>query len=105
MFLSEYIEFDDLDLLDGGDLRAVFSQVSTDQVLEALAGSPASLRHQLLGKLPGASATEIEAQVVAHGPVSLDNVRQAQQAVLEALQRLSRTGIVAFDDPADMMVA
>jgi flagellar motor switch protein FliG len=105
MSLSEYVEFDDLDLLDGGDLRAVFSQVSTDQVLEALAGSSASLRHQLLAKLSGPVAVEIEAQVVAHGPVSLDSVRQAQQAVLEALQRLSHTGIVAFDDPADMMVA
>lgn len=105
MFLSEYIEFDDLDLLDGGDLRAVFSQVSTDQILEALAGTPSSLRHQLLAKLSEANANEMEAQVVAHGPVSLDSVRQAQQAVLEALQRLSRTGIVAFDDPADMMVA
>lgn len=105
MFLSEYIEFDDLDLLDGGDLRAVFSQVSTDQALEALAGTPSSLRNQLLAKLSETEAIAMEAQVAAHGPVSLDSVRQAQQAVLEALQRLSRTGIVAFDDPADMMVA
>jgi flagellar motor switch protein FliG len=101
--LSDLVEFEDLELLDGGDLRAVFDHVPEDQVLEALAGTRPGLRHQLLTKLPAASAGQIEAQLSAHGTVSLDSVRDAQRAVVEALCRLSRAGQIAFDDPADMV--
>ncbi len=101
--MSSLVDFEDLGLLDGGDLRAVFGQVTADQVLDALSGSQSSLRQRLLTKLPTASASRLEAQLNQYGPVSFEAVQTAQRAVVEALCRLSRAGQVAFDDPEDMV--
>jgi flagellar motor switch protein FliG len=101
--LSDLVEFDDLELLDGGDLRAVLDQVPTPQVLDALVGIRPSMRKHLLMKLPQSSAVRLEAQINAHGPVSFESVRTAQRVVVETLCRLSRGGQVAFDDPEDMV--
>ena len=101
--MSRLVDFEDLDLLDGGDLRAVFAQVPPDQVLAALVGVTPGFRRLLLGKLATTSAVTIEAQVAAHGPVSFAVVQAAQRELVEALCRLSRAGQVAFDDPEDMV--
>jgi flagellar motor switch protein FliG len=101
--LSELVSIEDLDLLDGGDLRAVFDQVPDRQVLEALAGTPPGLRRHLLVKLPSASAAALEARINARGAVPSESVRNAQRAVVETLCRLGRGGQVAFDDPEDMV--
>jgi flagellar motor switch protein FliG len=101
--LSDLVDFEDLELLDGRDLRAVLDQVPDSQVLEALIGTPAGLRQSLLTKLPRASASRLEAQISAHGPVPFESVQRAQRALIEALCRLSRSGQVAFDDPEDMV--
>ena len=101
--MSDLVEFDDLELLDGTDLRAVFDQVPGTQVLDALVGTRPGMRQHLLTKLPAASATRLAAQLNTHGPVSFETVRTAQRAVVETLCRLSRGGVVAFDDPEDMV--
>jgi len=101
--LSDLVEFDDLELLDGTDLRSVFEQVPPAQVLDALVGTRAAMRQHLLTKLPQSSATRLEAQINSHGPVSFESVRAAQRVVVETLCRLSRGGVVAFDDPEDMV--
>ena len=101
--MSDLVEFDDLELLDGTDLRSVFDQVPPTQVLDALVGTRPSMRQYLLAKLPSSSSVKLEAQVNAHGPVSFETVRTAQRAVVETLCRLSRGGVVAFDDPEDMV--
>jgi flagellar motor switch protein FliG len=103
--LSDLVDFEDLGLLDGRDLRAVLEQVSDSQVGEALVGTPPGLRQSLLIKLTPAFASRLEARVQAQDPVPFEAVQSAQRAVVEALCRLSRGGQVAFDDPADMMVA
>ena len=101
--MSDLVNFEDLGYLDGGDLRAVFDQASSDQVLDALVGTPAGLRHLILNKLPSASAHALEAQINTRGPVADESVYTAQRAVVEVLCRLSRFGQVAFDDPEDMV--
>ena len=101
--MSDLVDFEDLNLLDGGDLRAVFGQVTLDQVLAALGGASPGFRRHLLGKLPVSSASQIEAQVAEHAPIPFDAARAAQRELVEALCRLSRFGQVAFDDPADMV--
>jgi flagellar motor switch protein FliG len=101
--LSDLVDFEDLGFLDGGDLRAVFDQASEDHVLDALVGTSAGLRHRILTKLPSASALALEAQINTRGPVACDSAHTAQRAVVEVLCRLSRSGQVAFDDPADMV--
>jgi flagellar motor switch protein FliG len=101
--LSNLVDFEDLSLLDGVDLRAVLGQVEPDQVVVALVGVPTGLRQRLLGKLSSSSATRLAAQVQARGPVTTEAARKAQRALVEALCRLSRAGQVAFDDPADMV--
>jgi flagellar motor switch protein FliG len=101
--LSDLVDFEDLGYLDGADLRAVFDQASTDQVLDALVGTPAGLRHLILNKLPSASAQSLEAQINTRGPIGVESVHTAQRAVVDVLCRLSRFGVVAFDDPEDMV--
>ncbi len=103
--MSDMVDFEDLAQLDGPDLRAVFSQVEDSDLLDALAGTSLHMRHQFLTKLPVASASKLEAEIVEHGPVSFVSVQAAQRHLVETLCRLSRGGQVAFDDPADMMVA
>ena len=101
--MSDLVEFDDLELLDGGDLRAVFEQVSSEQILDALVGTRIGFRQLLLTKLPASSAKVLEARIDTHGPVSFESVLTAQRAVVDTLCRLSRAGVVAFDDPEDMV--
>ena len=103
--MSDLVDFEELDELDGGDLRAVFEEVSSDQMIEALMGSPLHIRERLLTKLSRPSAEKISADLDAHVPISFEAAQAAQRAVVEALCRLGRTGVVAFDDPDDMMVA
>jgi len=105
--LSEYdlVDFEDLELLDGSDLRAVFDQVPSARLLDALVGARPGIRQLLLMKLPASSSLKIQAELDGHGPVSTDSARDAQQICVETLCRLSRGGIIAFDHPADMMVA
>ena len=100
--MSDLVDFEDLAQLDGADLRAVFGQVSEDDVLDALAGTSLGLRRQFLTKLPVASATRLEAEINAHGPVGFIAVHAAQRSLVDALCRLSRGSQVAFDDPADL---
>jgi flagellar motor switch protein FliG len=101
--LSSLVAFEDLLLLDGSDLRAVFSQVTTDQVVEALAGAPAVFRQRVLNRLHPADAAEIQERIDRQGPVAFEAVASAQGAMVAALCHLSRGGMVAFDDPADMV--
>jgi flagellar motor switch protein FliG len=101
--LSDLVDFEDLGLLDGGDLRSVFDQAPDSQVLEALVGSPPALRCYLLAKLSATSASRLEDRIKDCGPVPADSARVAQRAVVEVLCRLSRGGQVAFDDPDDMV--
>lgn len=101
--MSDLVDIEDLNLLDGNDLRAVLDQVPAEQVLEALVGIPAGRRRSLLTKLSPASAAALEAQVNTAGPVPFAAAHSAQRAVVEALCRLSRGGQIAFDDPEDMV--
>lgn len=106
LFHSEELDlvaFEDLGELDSGDLKAVFGQVDNDQVLAALIGVSAGLRHRLLAKLSSALAQRLEDQIAHFGSVTPESSRNAQRAVVDALCRLSRSGQVAFDDPADML--
>ena len=104
--MSDLVDFEDLAQLDAHDLRSVFGQVDSTEILDALAGSTLGVRRMLLTKLAPASAASLEASLTDHGPVSFETVHSAQRSLVEALCRLSRGGQVAFDDPADMeMVA
>jgi flagellar motor switch protein FliG len=101
--LSSLVAFEDLQLLDGGDLRAVFSQVTTDQLVEALAGASTLFRQRLLTRLTPAQAAEISERIDRQGPIAFEAVAAAQRAMVTALCQLSRNSMVAFDDPADMV--
>ena len=71
--------------------------------LAALSGLTPAFRKQLLSKLSTASASRLEAQINAHGPVTPETAQVAQRALIETLYRLSRGGQVAFDVPEDMV--
>jgi len=101
--LSDLVDFEDLRDLDGSDLRAVLNQVSPEELLVAMAGTPPGLRRSLLTKLSSTSAVQLEAQINAYGTVSFESAKHAQRVVVEVLCRLSRAGQVAFNDPEDMV--
>src|ERR1700678_3232752 len=65
--LSDLVEIDDLGLLDGHDLRAVFSQIPEPQLIEALSGTDPALRAQLLRKLSPALSSRLMAGIEARG--------------------------------------
>ncbi len=101
--MSSLVDFEDLATLDGRDLRAVLDEVPPSQRAAAFVGLSAGLRGLILGKLARGPAEGLEAQIVALVTVDLDEARRARRAVVEALCRLGRDGIVAFDDPEDMV--
>lgn len=101
--MSKLVDFEDLAELDGGDLRAVFSQVRLERVVDALAGAPGSFRQQLLARLAPPTAAKIESHLAVRGTIPFESAASAQGELVEALCRLSRGGQVAFDDPADMV--
>jgi flagellar motor switch protein FliG len=101
--LSELVTIEDLGLLENADLRALFEQVEETSIVEALTGLPSSLRSQLLAKLTPSSAAGWEARLDAKGPVPSEAAESARRVLVETLCRLSRSGQIAFDDPADIV--
>lgn len=101
--LSDLVDFEDLNLLEGSDLRAVFNQVEEPLVLDALVGSTVNLRQRLLTNLPRVAGQRLEEQLVTHRVVTFEMAYAAQRVLVETMCRLSRAGMVAFDDPADMV--
>ena len=100
---EQLVDFEDLALLDGGDLRAVLGAVSEDQVVDALLGIPAGLQRQLLNKLSQAAASRLECRIRPRESISFEAVLDAQRSIIEALCRLSRGAQIAFDVPEDMV--
>lgn len=97
------VEFEDLALLDAGDLRAVFSQVEPERLVAALAGAGTGLCRQLLGNLPLSRASQLAQEVNRRQDVPRETALAAQRELVDALCHLARAGIIAFDDPEDMM--
>ncbi|GAC1320375.1 MAG: hypothetical protein NVSMB14_16500 [Isosphaeraceae bacterium] len=100
---EQLVDFEDLALLDGGDLRAVLGAVSEDQVVDALLGTPAGLQRQLLNKLPQTTAARLECRIGPRRSISFEAVLDAQRSIIDALCRLSRGAQIAFDVPEDMV--
>ena len=101
--MSETIAFDDLDMLDGGDLKAVFDQVTMDEVVAALWGANPALRGRLLRRLAKRQSVQIAQAIAAAEPHNFEQVRGAQQKLVAVMCRLSRAGQIAFDVPEDMV--
>ncbi len=101
--MSETLEFDDLDYLDGSDLRGVFEQMAPAEVVAALWGATPHLRGRLLRKLPRRLSSEIDRLLAATAHLTFDRVRIAQQQAIAVMCRLSRSGQIAFDVPEDLV--
>ena len=101
--MSESILIDDLDLLSVGDLKAVFSQVPTEKIVVALWGCNAGLRTLLLSKLPGKYSDGIVREIDTSEHFSFDQVKKAQKQIVHLMCELSRSGVIAFDAPEDMV--
>lgn len=101
--MPDFLEIDDLTMLDGGDLRAVFGQVPVEQLLAALSATTPGLRRQLLMKLPRETSAKLDLALGLLGPVGTAEAMLAQRALINALCRLSRAGAIAFDSPEDMV--
>jgi flagellar motor switch protein FliG len=100
--LSRLVDFEDLRLLDGNDLRAVIQQVAPEVLQAALAALTPANRRIILASLPLALAARIESEVQAVEAVDPEASHLAQREVVDTLCRLGRCGLVAFDDPYDL---
>ena len=101
--MTESTTFEDLELLDGADLKAVFDQLPTEELAAALWGTPAGLRGRLLRNLGRRHSVVIEQAIAATDHVTFLQVRDAQDKLLAVMCDLSRTGQIAFDMPEDMV--
>jgi hypothetical protein len=54
-------------------------------------------------KMTRGPAARIAAGLDGREPIPIESARAAQRAVVDALCRLGRAGVVAFDDPEDMV--
>jgi flagellar motor switch protein FliG len=100
--VSETTTFDDLELLDGGDLQAVLEQLSSDEIVAALAGCNPGLCSRLLRKLGQRYARTLAQSITAAPQFSFEQVHLAQQKAIFVMCTLSRAGQIAFDLPEDM---
>lgn len=105
------IAFEDLLMLDGVDLRAVFDEVTPDRAAEALLGGPEWLTAKLLNTLPSRSAASLRDLIAARRLSMTEgegtgtapgNTLAARADVLRALSRLARQSRIAFDNPEDL---
>jgi flagellar motor switch protein FliG len=101
--MSESTTFDDLELLDGSDLNAVFRNMDTGEVVAALWGAPIGLRGRLLRKLHKRDSMIIEQGIAGCEHCTFDQVRNAQQKAVSIMCHMSRSGQIAFDAPEDMV--
>ncbi|MFO0959994.1 MAG: FliG C-terminal domain-containing protein [Isosphaeraceae bacterium] len=89
--MPDFLEFEDLTMLDGGDLRAVFGQVPVEQLLAALSAASPGLRRQLVMKLPRETAAKLDLALDLLGPVARQAIL-AQRADRRPSAELSRAG-------------
>jgi flagellar motor switch protein FliG len=101
--MSETTAFEDLELLDGGDLKAVFDYMPAETVVAALWGCPMALRGRLLRKLSKMDSTRIEKAIAAMTHLTFEQVRNGQQEAVAVMCQMSRAGQIAFDAPEDMV--
>jgi flagellar motor switch protein FliG len=101
--MSDSTPFDDLELLDGGDLKAVLTNMDPKEVVAALWGTPIGLRGRLLRKLNKRDSVTIEKGITECEHLTFDEVRNAQQKAVAIMCRMSRAGQIAFDAPEDMV--
>ena len=101
--MSEITTFDDLELLSGDDLKAVFDQLPPEEVMAALWGCPIALRGQLLRNLSKQDSTKIERAIGSTEHLTFEQVRNAQQNAVAVMCQMSRAGLIAFDAPEDMV--
>jgi flagellar motor switch protein FliG len=101
--MSESTTFDDLELLDGSDLKAVFRNMERSELIAALWGTPIGLRGRLLRKLNKRDVVSIEQGIVECEHCTFQQVREAQQKAVVIMCSMSRSGLIAFDAPEDMV--
>lgn len=101
--MSESTTFDDLELLDENDLKAVFNYMALESVVAALWGCPLALRGRLLRKLNRRDSTRIEKAMAATDHLSFEEVRNGQHEAVAVMCQMSRAGQIAFDAPEDMV--
>jgi len=101
--MSESTAFDDLELLDGNDLKAVFKYMPLESVVAALWGCPMALRGRLLRKLNMRDSTRLEKAIAETAHQTFEQVRNGQQEAVAVMCEMSRAGQIAFDAPEDMV--
>lgn len=101
--MFETVALEDLELLGAHDLESVFEKLPRAVLIRAIWGLPSDLRRRLLRVVSGRFAATLAAELAKSPQPTLQQVRAAHEALLQALCDLSRSGLIAFDLPEDMV--
>ncbi len=85
---SKMFVFDDLINLTDRDLQVVLTEVDQNDLVLALKAASPELKEKILRNVSERAAAIIEEELELLGPVRVSDVEQAQQRILEVVQRL-----------------
>lgn len=92
--------FDDLLMMDDGDLRRAYHDEDASTWALALAGAAPPVRARLLAALPASSAARLKQHLEGLGPFRLSDAEAAQVEITELLRRLYDQGSISLPDPS-----
>ena len=101
---QEMFTFQDLLKLDDASMGRLFKECKRDLWPLALRGVNAAIKDKVRGQLSSRAAQMLEDDMEALGPQRLQDVRDAQNQILETAQQLLETGEIQLMDPNQLVV-
>ena len=99
------LRFEDLNLLDDRSLAQVFHVVDSQIMLLALAGATVEFIKRVSGPLTSAQKERFNEQIKSLGPITLNEIEQAQQNVAETATSLANAGQITITGQQPFMAA
>jgi flagellar motor switch protein FliG len=99
------LRFEDLNLLDDRSLAQVFHVVDSQIMLLALAGATVEFIKRVSGPLTSAQKDRFNEQIKSLGPITLNEIEQAQQNVAETATSLANAGQITITGQQPFMAA
>jgi flagellar motor switch protein FliG len=90
------LRFEDLILLDDRSLAQVFHVVDSQVMLLALAGATVDFIKRVSGPLTSPQKERFNEQIQSLGPISLNEIEQAQQSIAETATQLANAGQITI---------
>ncbi len=86
--------FEDLRRIDGRGMQQLLKEISSDQLVLALKTASDQMREKIFGNISKRASATLRDELELMGPVKVEDVEAAQQAVVEVAMRLERDGAI-----------